>query len=74
MEKPRLFLLLFLLCPFRLWAQLSVADTDSLNMDDETVHFRPAQLILPLSLVAVGAVGVMTPQLNPHCSPIVIVS
>lgn len=53
------FLLAILLCPFHLGAQL--ASTDSLAVVDETTRFRPTQLILPASLVTVGALGVAVP-------------
>lgn len=64
MPKSILLLLLLLVPSFCLWAQPAATDIDSLVVADQTVRFRSTQLILPLSLVAVGAVGVMTPGLK----------
>lgn len=51
------------LCPFGSYAQLSSIG-DSLHITDNTVAFRPVQLVLPVSLVTVGVIGVATPQLK----------
>lgn len=58
--KIRLFfLLILLLCPFHFRAQN--ASADSLEIMKRSHGFRTTQLILPASLIAVGAVGVSTP-------------
>ena len=61
--KIRLFfLLILLLCPFHFRAQN--ASADSLEIMKRSHGFRTTQLILPASLIAVGAVGVSTPWIR----------
>ncbi|WP_289292597.1 MULTISPECIES: phosphatase PAP2 family protein [Bacteroides] len=62
MKIKLLFLLIILLCPFQLWAQ--TASTDSLKITERGHSFRPSQLILPASLITVGALGVANPWLK----------
>ena len=62
MKIKLLFLLMILLYPFQLWAQ--TASTDSLKITERGYSFRPSQLILPASLITVGALGVANPWLR----------
>ena len=62
MKIKLFFLLMILLCPFQLWAQ--AVPTDSLKITERDHSFRPSQLILPASLITVGAFGVANPWLK----------
>lgn len=62
MKIKLFFLLMILLYPFQLWAQ--TASTDSLKITERGYSFRPSQLILPASLITVGALGVANPWLR----------
>lgn len=62
MKIKMFFLLIIWLCPFRCWAQASSAD--SLDTIVRNRSFRPSQLILPASLITVGALGVANPWLG----------
>lgn len=62
MKIKLFFLLILLMCPFRFWAQAS--SMDSLQCTKQYHSFRPVQLILPASLIAVGALGVANPWLG----------
>ena len=61
MMKKVICLLILWLSPYCMWGQTS--ETDSLTLD-KTTRFRPQQLILPVSLGAIGAVGVASPWLK----------
>ena len=62
MKIKLFFLLILLLCPFLIRAQIS--SVDSLKTMQRSCSFRPSQLILPASLITIGALGVSTPWLG----------